>query len=75
MGQAIVRNLDDNVLARLKTRAERLNKPLEQTLREILTEAARADKQSAIARLRQISAMGPAAAIDAVDLIREDRDR
>ncbi|GAB4531467.1 MAG: hypothetical protein Kow00133_20080 [Amphiplicatus sp.] len=75
MGQAIVRNLDDNVLARLKTRAERLNKPLEQTLREILAEAARADKQSAIARLRQISDMGPAATIDAVDLIREDRDR
>lgn len=75
MGQVIIRNLDDAVLARLKARAERAKKPLEQTLREILTEAARMDKEAALERMRKIRAMSPPTDIDATALIREDRDR
>lgn len=75
MGQVIVRNLDDEVIARLKARAERAQKPLEQTLREILTDAARMDKAAALERIRRIRAMSPPTDVDATDLIREDRDR
>ncbi|MFN0024737.1 MAG: FitA-like ribbon-helix-helix domain-containing protein [Parvularculaceae bacterium] len=75
MGQVIIRNIDDAVIESLRSGAERANKPLEQSLREILGEAARADKAAVLERLRRLAAMNPATAIDATDLIREDRDR
>ncbi len=75
MGQVIIRNLDDGVVARLKERAARAKKPLEQALREILTEAAAPSKEEALERARRIRAMTPYTEIDATDLIREDRDR
>ncbi len=75
MGQVIIRNLDDSVIETLRASADRANKPLEQMLREILAEAARADKVSAIARLKKIASMSPPTDLDATDLIREDRDR
>lgn len=75
MGQVIIRNLDDSVIETLRASADRANKPLEQALREILAEAARADKVSAIARLKKIASMSPPTDLDATDLIREDRDR
>ena len=37
----LVRNLEDPVIERLKQRALKSDKPLEQTVRDILTEAAR----------------------------------
>ncbi len=40
MGQILIRNLDDAVIARLKTKAELAGKSLEQSLRELLTDAA-----------------------------------
>lgn len=75
MGQVIIRNIDDEVIACLKNRAARANKPLEQTLREIVTEAAKPSKEELLAELDAIRAMGKYTTIDAVDLIREDRDR
>ncbi len=39
MGQILVRNLEDTVIERLKARALRADKSLEQTVRDILTEA------------------------------------
>jgi plasmid stability protein len=41
MAQVVVRDLDDDVVARLKARAVAEKKSLEQKLRDILTEAAR----------------------------------
>ena len=75
MGQVIIRNIDDGVLARLKEKAERANRPLEQTLREILAAAARPSKEEVLARLDEIRARSAYTTIDATDLIREDRDR
>ena len=40
MGQILIRNLDDAVIARLKTKAELAGKSLEQSLRELLQESA-----------------------------------
>jgi plasmid stability protein len=40
MGQVLVRNLDDRVIERLKTKAELKGCSLEQELRDVLTKAA-----------------------------------
>lgn len=75
MGQLIVRNLQDATVETLRSAAERASKPLEQSVREILDEAARAQKAVVLDRLRRIAALNPPTTIDATDLIREDRDR
>ncbi len=75
MGQVIIRNIDDAVLARLKEKAERASKPLEQTLREILADAARPTRDELLARMDKVRAMSTYTTLDATDLIREDRDR
>ena len=41
MGQVVIRNIDDVVLERLKARAAEQHKSLEQSLRELLAEAAK----------------------------------
>ena len=74
MAQVIVRNLDDGVVERLKRRAARQHISLEQSLRDILTEAAKPggeDLWDEMARLR--ASIGHVAG-DSTDLIREDRD-
>lgn len=76
MGQVIVRNLDDAVVAALKRRARAQNRPLEQELREILTAAAKpsgAELRAESTRIRGMTPPGPR--IDLTSLIREDRDR
>lgn len=75
MGQVIIRNIDDDVLARLREKSERAGRPLEQTLREILSAAARPSKEEVLARLDEIRSRSVSTTIDATDLIREDRDR
>lgn len=44
MAQLIVRNLDDDVKERLKVRARRHGRSLEAEVRDVLTEAVRADE-------------------------------
>jgi plasmid stability protein len=39
MGQVLIRNLDDDIIERLKTKAELKGHSLEQELREVLTAA------------------------------------
>ncbi|MBC8051352.1 MAG: hypothetical protein H7X92_14575 [Chitinophagales bacterium] len=74
MGQLIVRNLDDAVLVRLKARAKAANASLEQTVRDILAEAAKPSKAEIWAEIdRMREKIGPVN-LDATDLIREDRD-
>ena len=79
MGQVVIRNIDDRVLERLKLRAMAQRKSLEQSLRELLTEAARPSRAELLADLDRIRAMTPARKPGvtyptADDLIREDRD-
>lgn len=79
MGQVIIRNIDDRVLDRLKARAAAQRKSLEQSLREILTKAAKPSRAELLADLERIRAMTPRREPGAVyptaeQLIREDRD-
>jgi plasmid stability protein len=76
MAQIIVRNLDDQVVRSLKTKAELHGKSLEQQLREILAEAARLTPAEKVALSRRARAMTPSgvAQSDSAELIRRDRD-
>jgi antitoxin FitA len=76
MGQVIVRNLADDVIAAHKRRAAARGVSLEQQLRDVLAEAARPTREellSRLARCRALTPPGPRALAE--DLIREDRDR
>jgi plasmid stability protein len=76
MAQVIVRNLPDEVVARLKARAAGRKRSLEQELRDILSEAARPSREEILADIDRIRAMTPRKLqSDSTDLIREDRDR
>jgi plasmid stability protein len=79
VGQVIIRNIDDRVLERLKARAMAQRKSLEQSLRDLLTEAAKPSRAELLADLERIRAMTPPRKPDATyptaeELIREDRD-
>jgi plasmid stability protein len=79
MGQVIIRNIDDRVLERLKGRAVARHTSLEQSLRDILTEAARPSPEELLAIAERIAAMTPplpegVRIPTAEELIREDRD-
>lgn len=76
MAQVIVRNLDDQVVASLKRKAELHGCSLEQELREILAASARLTKQERFSLARRIRAMTPLDAVqsDSTALVREDRE-
>lgn len=79
MGQVVIRNLDDRVLETLKARAAAQQKSLEQSLREILTDAAWPNRAELLAELERIRAMTPPRKPgvqypSAEEMIREDRD-
>ncbi|MBC1261555.1 hypothetical protein FQK07_09800 [Synechococcus sp. BSF8S] len=75
MAQLLIRQLDDQVVAALRARARAQGLSLEQSLRDLLTAAARQDDalKGELARLR---ATTPPAGrnLDVAALIREDRD-
>ncbi|MEQ1931635.1 MAG: hypothetical protein ABL957_14050 [Parvularculaceae bacterium] len=75
MGDLLIRNADDVALARLKKRAARQKKSLQQAIREIIKREGAPSKEDLLRRMQEICDMGPPAHIDATDLIREDRDR
>ena len=75
MGQVIIRNLYDSVLADLKRMATKEGKSLEQFLRDVLAERARDDKQSFFEFAKGMRERSKPAWRDATELIREDRDR
>ena len=75
MGQVIIRNLDDSVLADLKRMAANDGKSLEQFLRELLQEHSRRDRSSFLEFARGVRERSQPAFRDATELIREDRDR
>lgn len=81
MAQVLVRNLDDHVVERLKQKAAAKGCSLEQHLREVLTEAARLDREEFIRIADQIreSVAARQAALglpptDSTELVRQMRD-
>lgn len=75
MAQVLIRQLDERVVAILREQARARGVSLEQSLRELLTAAARQSSvvQQRLAELRQQTpALGRQLAVD--DLIREGRD-
>src|ERR1700722_13203806 len=78
MGQVVIRNIDDEVLERLKRRAAAQHKSLEQCLRDVLSEAPKPSREELIAYLERIRAMTPPRQPGVTyptteELIREDR--
>ncbi len=74
MGQILVRNLDDRIVERLKQRAKLENTSLEQSVRRILTEAAKPSREQVIAEIDALrERIGPLPG-DSTALIREHRD-
>jgi plasmid stability protein len=77
MAQVLVRNLDDEVVERLRERAQRKGRSLETELREVLTEASRprlAEALAALDALRARSRPWRPGEPDSTAMIREDRD-
>jgi len=78
LGQVLVRNLDDEVISALRSRASAKGLSLEAELREVLTAAARPSRAQLIEELRAIRAMTPEPPKGeyrlAEDFIREMRD-
>lgn len=75
MAQVIIRNLEDEVVASLKAKAELHGKSLEQELRDVLREAARptvAEKLAMIDAFRAMTPPGPQT--DSVELLRQSRE-
>ena len=69
-----MRNLDDSVIERLKARALSADKSLEQSVREILTAAAKPSREEILAEMDRIrERIGPVD-FDITAAIREDRD-
>ena len=78
MANLTIRNLDDEVVERLKKRARDNERSLEAEVRTILKNAAgRLTGKEARTLAERISAMTPKGVkqTDSVELIREDRDR
>lgn len=75
MAQVLIRQLDDQVVASLRTRARALCVSLEQSLRDLLTAAAQ-DSETLRDELARLRATTPAAGrtLDVASLIRDDRD-
>ena len=73
--QVVVRNLDPEVVAALKRRANSAGRSLERELRTILSRAARPNRDELVAEANRIRAMTPAPLPDSTELVREDRDR
>ncbi len=76
MGQILIRNLDDNTIAKLKQRASDEGISLEESLRRALTDLAKPDKAELLAAMDRIARMGKPITEPpfSEDLIREDRD-
>ncbi len=76
MGQVIVRNLEDRVIAALKKKAAMHGRSLEQELRTILAEAATPGPGERVAIADRIRSMTlQKRQTDSTVLVREDRDR
>lgn len=73
MGHIVIPDLDDAVIARLRSRAARHGRSLEQELREIVVEATRPARAAIKADMVRIRGMSPPLSDDSTQLIRRDR--
>ena len=75
MAQVLIRNIDEQVMERLRARAAERRQSLEQTLREVLAEAARPSPQELLDELAACRTLTPDShRTPAEDIIREIRD-
>lgn len=75
MGQLLIRNLDDAVIAMAKRQAKSDGKSLEQYLRELITDNVRPSKAELFSKLdKMFEGSDYVMKIPPEDLIREDRD-
>jgi antitoxin FitA len=76
MAQVLVRNLDDQVVAALRRKADLHGHSLEQELRATLTAAVRLSGKERAELAKRVRAMTPKEVeqTDSAELIREDRD-
>lgn len=77
MANLTIRNVDDAVVTKLKSRADSNNRSLEAEIREILAQMAETPTprqfRELAERIAALTPPGPQS--DSTDLIREDRDR
>ena len=59
VAQVLIRNIDEQVIERLKARAAAERKSLEQKLRDILAEAAKPSRTERLEEMRRIRALSP----------------
>ena len=75
MADILVRGLDDDIAARLKEKARRGERSLNDLVKDVLSEAARPSREEFWAKVKSLrDSMGPMPD-DSTALIREDRDR
>ena len=74
MGSVLIRNLDDDIIARLKERAAEQGTSLEQYLRERLTEISLPTRERFLAGARAIRARAKPSAVSVAGDIRAWRD-
>ncbi len=76
MSNVLIRNVDDEVLEKLKARAKRSRRSLEAELRLILEESAQLGRQRAMAAAERLrSGLKGRSHTDSVLLVSEDRSR
>jgi plasmid stability protein len=76
MGQVLVRNLPTEVVRKLKMRARRHRRSLQEELKEILEQAARQNSADARTKIDQVRKMLAGRTFgDSSELIRRDRAR
>jgi len=78
MANLTIRNVEDEIVDRLKDKAVRNGRSLEAELRDVLKQAAnRKTREELLAEIDRIAAMTPkdVKQTDSAELIREDRDR
>lgn len=77
MAQVLIRNLEEHVVEALKKRAAAEGKSLEQSLRDLLRDAAVPEVARRLAIIDRIRAMAPPSRqqSDSTRLVRQDRDR
>jgi len=73
--QVLIRNIDSQVMLRLKERAKRAGRPLERELRMILTKAACPSRAELLEEAKRIQAMSPGTLPDSTETIREFRQQ
>lgn len=74
MAQVLIRNLDEDVVARLKDRAAEKHVSLEQFLRDLLTEQSQADRQTRLENIRIFRESVEPFDFDFTMAVRNDRD-